>query len=400
MVQVTVAESGTFTALQLAVQVPLLMAQVRQGRIRVAQKGASRYLWFTDGQVRAVTSALEEERLGNWLVERGILPRVEIRDALALKTREQRLGAYLISQHLIEPNRLREELEALTFALAGRMLFEAGEYAGEPAEAVPDDATTTLYPPGKLFFVAARKVPDTGQFDRLLAGKRTWIAKPNNSGSDVELTPLEKFVLGLLSTPKSLDDLRTAAPDYPKEVARALACMVAAGMVLDSRGIPTASTLPAANPRLRAFLSQLEPRSSGAGEPVEATMAPTEEDIRQAIADKQTAFNLLGSGGDERTVVKLLASAVQIIPDSDTLTTLAEIELGNPLWRQRALERLKKAVELNPRCTKAWLALGNYWGLRGMADKQRRCLERILSFEPLNEAVRESLRSLTPPSPS
>ena len=41
----------------------------------------------------------------------------------------------------------------------------------------------------------------------------------------------------------------------------------------------------------------------------------------------------------------------------------------------RALERLRQATELQPTCTEAWLALANYWSLRGAPDKQR--LQRL-----------------------
>ena len=73
------------------------------------------------------------------------------------------------------------------------------------------------------------------------------------------------------------------------------------------------------------------------------------------------------------------------------LTVLAELEMHNPLWRPRALERLKQATAMAPKHTSAWLALANYWSLRLQPDKQRRCLERILSYEPLNREARQTL---------
>jgi tetratricopeptide (TPR) repeat protein len=302
-----------------------------------------------------------------------------------------------VSRSLLDESRVRDELETLTVTLAGRMLFEAGEYTGEVLPAVPDDATTIDCTPDALFLLATRKVADSGQFERLLGGKRLWAVdgSDNRRTHGAELAPIEKFVLGLLKAPMSLDDLRKAMPDYPKEAVRALACLVAGGIVLDFKGgSAAASLLPPANPKLRALLARLDPKAgSGMGDDLVRPLS--EEEITQAEADKASAHKLLRESGDERAAYKLLASAVQTAPDAESLAALASVEMANPLWRQRALDRLKQAVEMQPKCTSAWLALGNYWGTRGQLDKQRRCLERILAFEPTNDAVREALESLS-----
>jgi len=104
----------------------------------------------------------------------------------------------------------------------------------------------------------------------------------------------------------------------------------------------------------------------------------------------------LREGGDPREALKLLSRAVEVAPDPDSLTVLAELEIHNPLWRPRALERLKQATTMAPQHTNAWLALANYWSLRLQPDKQRRCLEKVLSYEPRNEEARKTLEMLEP----
>lgn len=396
MSSVSVPTAGTFAALQLAGQVPLLLTQLPEGRIRVAQRGVNRFLWFQQGRIKAVTSSIDDERFGGWLVARNVLPWVEVRDALAAKPRDTRLGRYLVSTHMLDEETIRQELHTLTVTLAGRMLFEAGEYAGDNDQPIAPDASTIDCTPNALFLLATRRVQDTGQFDRLLGGKRLWIAHSSAAGgtAGVDLSPLEAFVLGQLKSPKSLDDLRAAAPDFPKEVGRALACMVAGGLAQDCKaGSHITSSLPAANPKLRALLAEIDPAPLASDE---ASGPISDDEISQAESDKRRAKLMLQAGGDSRGAHKLLAKAVEVRADADSLVTLAEIELANPLWRQRALDRLKQAVALNPKCTAAWLALANYWGTRGQVDKQRRCLERILEYEPMNDVVRETLSSLSP----
>ena len=114
----------------------------------------------------------------------------------------------------------------------------------------------------------------------------------------------------------------------------------------------------------------------------------------EAAEFKRQARELLAGGGDPRVACRLLGAAVQAAPDAPSLVALAELEIANPLWRQQALDHLKHALDLEPRCTAAWLGLGNYWSLRGQPDKQRRCLQKILAYEPGNDDVRLALELL------
>lgn len=95
--------------------------------------------------------------------------------------------------------------------------------------------------------------------------------------------------------------------------------------------------------------------------------------------------------GNVQTAIRLLSEAVQLRPTAESLVMLAELELDRPPLHARALEHLKQATELDGRNTTAWLLLANYWSLRGQPDKQRRCLERVLTYEPNNNDIREAI---------
>ena len=111
----------------------------------------------------------------------------------------------------------------------------------------------------------------------------------------------------------------------------------------------------------------------------------------EAVEQKQRALEMLKGGGDARAAYRLLSAAVEVAPDAPSLAAMAEVEIANPLWRQQALDHLKQALDLDPHLTAAWLGLGNYWSLRGQPDKQRRCLEKILAYDPGNVDVRQAL---------
>jgi Tfp pilus assembly protein PilF len=100
--------------------------------------------------------------------------------------------------------------------------------------------------------------------------------------------------------------------------------------------------------------------------------------------------------GEVRKARLLLEKLAQGNPTAETLLLLAQLELDNPKRQPDALEHLRQAVAVDPQCTTAWLTLANYWSLRGQPDKQRRCLEKILTYEPNNRDVREALGYLGP----
>jgi hypothetical protein len=401
---------GRFAAGEFPLVLREMAARLGSGRIRVAQHEVTRYLWLADGSVRAITSSLEQEKLGGWLVARGLLDPDVVNDALVRKTGTERFGRVLVARGLIDDRRLQEELESRTITIAARMLREEGEFEPEPGVIAEPDSVVIDLGPVPLFVAAARRLPDIGQF-HALAREGRWIATPagraDNAG--VELMPFEAFVLSQLAAPATVDELGRRAGQAGPQVSRALLVLFAAGLAVPpgqaavpahgGRGFARSRPdLPGANPQLRNVLEQLDPDSR----PAFATQLvghavrrpPTREQLRQAEREKTIALRMLLTGDDPLKAYRLLSRAVEINPDALALVRLAEIELANPLWRGRALDRLKQATELLPTCTSAWLALANYWGARGQPDKQRRCLERILTYDRTNPDVRHALSLL------
>jgi tetratricopeptide (TPR) repeat protein len=382
---------------------PGIFAVCDRGRVRVTQKAAQRFVWFADGRVLAITSAADDERLGTWLVARGLLDKRSLHEALTFRSPSERLGAALQRHGMLAGETVSQELEVLTFTLAGKLLFENGTFDTDLTTVLPDDAAIVDYSPEPLFVLAARRAHDTDQLERVAGGVRRWVAVPGAASweGDVDLQGLERQLMSSLGQPRSLAELQSDLAESGRHVARALVCLAVLGLVRELTGAPLADVAqtpyPAANPRLKALLSGIEPHPQRtlaarlrAGDALDADTA---EDA------KQQALAMLRAGGDRRQAQKLLAAALDVVPDASCLTVLAELEMHNPLWRARALERLKQAVVLAPQHTAAWLALANYWSLRLQPDKQRRCLEKILAYEPNHREARSALGLLESAEP-
>ena len=95
--------------------------------------------------------------------------------------------------------------------------------------------------------------------------------------------------------------------------------------------------------------------------------------------------------GDLRKARLMLEQLVEMAPDADTLVTLASLEIDNPKRQADALDHIKRALEISPQLTEGWLMLANYWGLRGQQEKQKRCLEKILTYDKNNRDVRDAI---------
>ena len=118
---------------------------------------------------------------------------------------------------------------------------------------------------------------------------------------------------------------------------------------------------------------------------------PAATDFTQA---NTATANALIAKGDFRKARLMLEAIVKESPDAEALLMLAQLEIDNPKRAASALEHLKQAVVIAPEYTEAWLTLANYWSVRGQADKQRRCLEKVLAYNPANKDVRMALELL------
>lgn len=273
-----------------------------------------------------------------------------------------------------------------------RLVAVSGEYrVVEPkAPLVP-----LALPLSWVILEALRRTQDLSPVLDLLGTSRPFVRTGSNLNPSVSLVPLEAFVWDRLGSPLTLADLQRLLPEQTQPLSRAFAALACAGLLVPADAPPPKPEkprFPPASPKLRERLARIA--REGGLPALEADREPTEEELEQAQRDKEQALALLAQGGDERQAVRLLSRAVSLLPDPHSLVRLAEVEVANPLWRQRALAHLKQALEMEPTFTPAWLALANYWALRGDTEKQRRCLENVLKYDPQNRDVREALLHL------
>jgi len=92
--------------------------------------------------------------------------------------------------------------------------------------------------------------------------------------------------------------------------------------------------------------------------------------------------------------IQLLEQACALEPRPAELLKLARLLQRNPLWVNRALACMRRAIEADPRNVDAWLELANFWRRRNHAERQRKSLERVLAIDPDNEKANKMYKDL------
>jgi len=92
--------------------------------------------------------------------------------------------------------------------------------------------------------------------------------------------------------------------------------------------------------------------------------------------------------------IQLLEQACAIQPRPEELLKLAGLLQRNPLWINRALACMRRAIEAEPTYVDAWIELAEFWRRRNHMERQRKSLERALAVDPDNEKAKKMYKDL------
>jgi curved DNA-binding protein CbpA len=215
---------------------PLLHEVIRRvavGRLDIVGAGETRHIWFEAGQARAVASGAEGEKLGEWLVNRGVLDASRMAIALLRQPDGVRFGAFLVQQGLLGAEVLTKELEALAVGIVSHMLMEPGEWKFIDGETLPVDAASLDMTTGSLLAAAVREVSDEAHLRKLIGGDGfVWTAQDALLlYQQLRLTPQEGYLLSRVDGTSTVTQLRRLAPMPKGEFIRALAVLSVTGLL-------------------------------------------------------------------------------------------------------------------------------------------------------------------------
>jgi tetratricopeptide (TPR) repeat protein len=250
-----------------------LVRQLAVGRLEVSREGVTRRLWLEDGQVRAVVSDIEEEKLGSWLVAHGRLQGAQMAVALLRQPGGVRFGTYLVQEGLLSLEQLVAELGALAAKIISRMLFDRAAYAFVPGERWPRDAASLELTTASLLMGAVRVADETAPLSALIQPHvYVWPAQDAIlEYQSVRLTPQEGYLLSRIDGQTTVATLGRLVPIPGNAVATALAGLVIAGVAevhpgtmprRDEAAAPPAPARSATAPVVASQPPVLRPRTS------------------------------------------------------------------------------------------------------------------------------------------
>jgi len=121
----------------------------------------------------------------------------------------------------------------------------------------------------------------------------------------------------------------------------------------------------------------------------------TDASVRSAIveANLKRADELIRDG-ELYLAIQLLEQACALDPRPSELVKLSRLLLRNPLWTNRALSCMRRAIQIDPNHVDAWLELGSFWRRRRNPERERKALEKALAADPGNSRAIQMYREL------
>jgi curved DNA-binding protein CbpA len=486
-----------------------LAAAGATGSLKASAGSCVREILFTNGEIRAARSQVEEEKLGMWLVDHSKIS--EDDRALVLLAQgggaSPPFGHILVARGYISADDLEYELQELALtiirraAAAPRTTCEFVDGGGEgQLDTLPNVDTP------QIILTAAREFSDVDAIRTVIGPTaRRVVLSPSFKQmiEDVELSPTEGFLLSRLDAAANIGELIRLSSLPEAQLYTTLYTLLLSGTVVieggEAQGIkspadqlvretepapgsdekaeePTAehgdfterqieerkyirklseavtkvdhykalglsreanpaeikegwtnirdrfSPEVATRPHLRDMVGHLERivergraayevlSSHRARERYDGILKTVEseshgiETSKKGLVDPKARKTLVEANlkrADELIrdnelylAIQLLERACALDPRPDELLKLARLLQRNPLWANRALACLRRAIEANPKHVESWLELADFWRRRNHVERQRKSLERALAVDPDNEAANRIYKEL------
>lgn len=129
---------------------------------------------------------------------------------------------------------------------------------------------------------------------------------------------------------------------------------------------------------------------TGAPNAETAAASATPSEAGSAVEQADRAMQ----SGDLFRALELFQKACDLDPQPEHLLKLAKLMFFNPTWDNQALAKVKKALELDPEFTDAWLTLADFWKRRKNTERERKALERAIAGNPENTEATGRYRAL------
>ncbi|MGQ9495584.1 MAG: J domain-containing protein [Thermoanaerobaculaceae bacterium] len=216
-----------------------LHLHLASGCLHVMGRDGLRRFWLEVGQIRALESDVEEEKIGQWLVNNRVLEREQLALTLLRQEDGALFGDLVLKQGLLQAEELHEHLKERGATILAKLLFSPVSYEFREKERADPRIAVLDVTMGDLLLSAVRRVPD-GELLRKAVNPKCFVCvsgEPLFREQKVHLSPAEGFLLSRVDGRTTAEQLKRLVPIPEGEFYRALVGLVFSG-VLELREEP------------------------------------------------------------------------------------------------------------------------------------------------------------------
>jgi len=248
----------------------------RNGTLHFQKGDESQRVRVRRGHIVNAHSSVVTERLGDILVKRGLLSPGDLARATDVVVKEKkRLGQVLVDLGLIDQSGLEDAVALHVHELLAKVFtWDEGTYAFEEEDEAPGDELTLKLSTAELILEAVQAVQDPdvisyllGDLDRALALSED----PLLRFQQLALSPTDGFVLSRVDGSLTAREIEQMIPLPPEEVRKSLLGLLSTGIVefkdkSEPRDKPAPPEAPASAPRPSGPPASAPPRAAASAE--------------------------------------------------------------------------------------------------------------------------------------
>lgn len=223
----------------------VLFSTAHTGVAVVHNQNAQKEVFFKEGWIVFARTTKSEERLGNFLLRKGLLSSTNLEEVVkqAQESRE-RLGAFLVKGGLLTEKELLELLDfQIKEILFDLFTWKEGEFVFAE-QAVEEEDVVVSYTPLDIALITARSGLDFDTFRRMIPNNKIIFRVPpyierDKARAIVELDANERFIFSLIDGKRNIDQLIKFSGNDEVFVINILYRLVLMGLIKKSRDIAT-----------------------------------------------------------------------------------------------------------------------------------------------------------------
>jgi two-component system, OmpR family, response regulator len=225
--------SGDLKAFPLPEILLMLNNNRKTGSLRCIDGQVTKTVEWENGEIVFARSTRPEDRLGAYLVGRGLITAPQLGQASASLQGQERLGKALIRLGMIAPNVLFEAVRRqVTEIIYSLFHWKEGRFEFEPGQATQEKValSSTVM---NLIMEGTRRLDELSQVKQKIQNDLMVLAPaktPEELAKMVQLSPFEKTVLDLVDGRRSVREVVRLAGKGEFECMQALYSLLSAGV--------------------------------------------------------------------------------------------------------------------------------------------------------------------------